>query len=174
MDSCLRRNDKKNIIILISLVLVMINLDSKYHLWLLIFLGCLILVGAIFLLNIPSKIKQGENGQKAIQILDAMRRPFLEIREIENRLIKTNDKKAHNDFSNAVKAANSLLLHYKESAQYNPELLNSVNELSKGYEIWIASEQHLFSDYKDASSNKNLLIKSKHISDEATLAVSLF
>lgn len=152
----------------------MINLDSKYHLWLLIFLGCLILVGAIFLLNIPSKIKQGENGQKAIQILDAMRRPFLEIREIENRLIKTNDKKAHNDFSNAVKAANSLLLHYKESAQYNPELLNSVNELSKGYEIWIASEQHLFSDYKDASSNKNLLIKSKHISDEATLAVSLF
>ena len=88
-----------------------------------------------------------------------MRRPFLEIREIENRLIKTNDKKAHNDFSNAVKAANSLLLHYKESAQYNPELLNSVNELSKGYEIWIASEQHLFSDYKDASSNKNLLIK---------------
>ena len=152
----------------------MINLDSKYHLWLLIFLGCLILVGAIFLLNIPSKIKQGENGQKAIQILDAMRRPFLEIREIENRLIKTNDKKAHDDFSNAVKAANSLLLHYKESAQYNPELLNSVNELSKGYEIWIASEQHLFSDYKDASSNKNLLIKSKHISDEATLAVSLF
>ena len=152
----------------------MINLDSKYHLWLLIFLGCLILVGAIFLLNIPSKIKQGENGQKAIQILDAMRRPFLEIREIENRLIKTNDKKAHNDFSNAVKAANSLLLHYKESAQYNPELLNSVNELSKGYEIWIASEQHLFSDYKDASSNKNLLMKSKHISDEATLAVSLF
>ena len=152
----------------------MINLDNKYHFWLLIILGCLTFVGAIFLLNIPSKIKQGENGQKAIQILDAMRRPFLEIREIENRLIKTNDKKAHNDFSNAVKAANSLLLHYKESAQYNPELLNSVNELSKGYEIWIASEQHLFSDYKDASSNKNLLIKSKHISDEATLAVSLF
>lgn len=152
----------------------MINLDSKYHFWLLIILGCLTFVGVIFLLNIPSKIKQGENGQKAIQILDAMRRPFLEIREIENRLIKTNDKKAHDDFSNAVNAANSLLLHYKESAQYNPELLNSVNELSKGYELWIASEQHLFSDYKDASSNKNLLMKSKHISDEATLAVSLF
>ncbi|MFZ3089642.1 MAG: HAMP domain-containing sensor histidine kinase [Nitrospirota bacterium] len=131
-------------------------------------------MGAIFLLNIPSKIKQGENGQKAIQMLDAMRRPFLEIREIENRLIKTNDKKAQDDFSNAVKAANSLLLQYKELAQYNPELLNSVNELSKGYEIWIAVEQHLFGDYKDASSNKNLLMKNKHISDEATLAVSLF
>ncbi len=131
-------------------------------------------MGAIFLLNIPSKIKQGENGQKAIQILDALRRPFLEIREIENRLIKTNDKKAHDDFSNAVKSANSLLLNYKELAQYNSELLNSINELSKGYEIWIATEQHLFGDYKDASSNKNLLMKSKHISDEATLAVSLF
>lgn len=152
----------------------MINLDNKYHLWLLIFLGCLIFVGAIFLLNIPSKIKQGENGQKAIQILDAMRRPFIEIREIENRLIKANDQKAHDDFSNAVKAANSLLLRYRESAQYNSELLNSVNELSKGYEIWIATEQHLFDDYKDASPNKNLLMKSKHISDEATLAVSLF
>ncbi|MFZ3066507.1 MAG: HAMP domain-containing sensor histidine kinase [Nitrospirota bacterium] len=151
----------------------MINLDNKYHFWLLIILGCLTFAGAIFLLNIPSKIKQGENGQKAIQILDAMRRPFLEIREIENRLIKTNDKKAHDDFSNAVNAANSLLLHYKESAQYNPELLNSVNELSKGYELWIASEQHLFDDYKNGSS-KNLMMKSKHISDEATLAVSLF
>ncbi|MBI3355001.1 MAG: HAMP domain-containing histidine kinase [Nitrospirae bacterium] len=131
-------------------------------------------MGAIFLLKIPSKTKQGENGQKAIQILDAMRRPFLEIREIENRLIKTNDKKAHDDFSNAVKAANSLLLRYRELAQYNSELLNSVNELSKGYEIWIATEQQLFNDYKDASSNKNLLMKNKHISDEATLAVSLF
>lgn len=151
----------------------MINLDSKYHFWFFIILGCLIFAGAIFLLNIPSKIKQGENGQKAIQMLDAMRRPFLEIREIENRLIKTNDKKAHDDFSNAVKTANSLLLQYKESAQYNPELLNSVNELSKGYEIWITSERHLFDDYKDASSN-NLLMKNKHISDEATLAVSLF
>lgn len=154
--------------------LVMINLNNKYHFWLLVILGCLIFVGAIFLLNIPSKIKQGENGQKAIQILDAMRRPFLEIREIENRLIKANDKKAHDDFSNAVKAANSLLLRYKESAQYNPELLNSVNELSKGYEIWIATEQHLFDDHKDASSNKNLLMKNKHISNEATLAVALF
>lgn len=152
----------------------MINLDNKYHFWLLIILGCLTFVGAIFLLNIPSKIKQGENGQKAIQMLDAMRRPFLEIREIENRLIKTNDQKTHDDFSNAVKAANSLLLHYKELAQYNPELLNSVNELSKGYEIWIATEQHLFDDYKEATSNKNLLMKSKHLSDEATLAVSFF
>ncbi len=152
----------------------MINLDNKYYFWSLIVFGCLIFIGAVLLFKIPAKIKQGENGQKAIQILDAMRRPFLEIREIENRLIKTNDKKAHDDFSNAVKAANSLLLHYKESAQYNPELLNSVNELSKGYEVWIASEQHLFSDYKDASSNKNLLMKSKHTSDETTLAVSLF
>ncbi len=151
----------------------MINLDNRYHFWLLVILGCLIFAGAILLLNIPSKIKQGENGQKAIQMLDAMRRPFLEIREIENRLIKTNDKKVHDDFSNAVKTANSLLLQYKKSAQYNPELLNSVNEMSKGYEIWIMSEQHLFDDYKDASSN-NLLMKNKHISDEATLAVSLF
>lgn len=151
----------------------MINLDIKYHFWLLIILGCLVFAGAIFLLNIPSKIKQGENGQKAIQMLDAMRRPFIEIREIENRLIKTNDKKAHDDFSNAVKTANPLLIQYKKSAQYNPELLNSVNELSKGCEIWLSTEQHLFNDYKDASS-KNLLMKSKHISDEATFAMSLF
>ena len=151
----------------------MIKLDNKYHFWFFIILGCLIFAGAIFLLNIPSKIKQGENGQKAIQMLDAMRRPFLEIRKIENHLIKTNDKKAHDDFSNVVKAANSLLLHYNELAQYNSELLNSVNELSKGYEIWITTERHLFDDYKDALSN-NLLMKNKHISDEATLAVELF
>jgi signal transduction histidine kinase len=152
----------------------MINLDNKYHFWLLIILGCITFAGTIFLLNIPSKIKQGENGQKSIQLLDAMRRPFIEIREIENRLIKTNDKKAHDDFSNAVKAANSLLLHYNESAQYNPELLNSVNDLSKGYEIWITVEQRIFDYYKNTTSNKNLLIENKHISDEATLAVELF
>jgi signal transduction histidine kinase len=152
----------------------MINLDNKYHFWSLIVLGCLIFIGAVLLFKIPSKIKQGENGQKAIQILDAMRRPFLEIREIENYLIKTNDKKAHDDFSNAVKTANSLLSRYRESAQYNPELLKNINELLKEYEVWIAVEQHLFGDYKNASSNKNLLMKSKHISDEATIAVSHF
>ena len=152
----------------------MINLDNKYRFWSLVALGCLIFIGAVLSLKIPAKVRQGENGQKAIQMLDAMRRPFLEIREIENRLIKTNDQKTHYDFAYAVKAANSLLLRYKELSLYNPELLDSVNELSKEYENWITTEQHLFADYKDASSNKSLLMKSKHISDEATSAVALF
>ena len=130
----------------------MISLDKKYHFWLLVISGCLVIAGTIFILNIPSQIKQGENGQKAIQILDDMRRPFLEIKEAESRLIETgNIKSAYSDFSKAVESADSRLFRYKQLAQYNPDLFRNVVQLSKVYEEWVITERYLF-DYYHAIS----------------------
>ncbi|MBI1811740.1 MAG: hypothetical protein HYR78_07420, partial [Nitrospirae bacterium] len=117
----------------------------------------------IFLLKIPSKIKQGENGQKAIQMLDDMRRPFLEIKEAESRLIETgNIKSAYSDFSKAVESADSRLFRYKQLAQYNPDLFRNVVQLSKVYEEWVITERYLF-DYYHAISLYDLGIASERL-----------
>ncbi|MBI5027170.1 MAG: GAF domain-containing protein, partial [Nitrospirae bacterium] len=119
-------------------------------------MGCLIFAGITFMFNLPSKIKQGENGQAAIAMLDAMRRPFLEIKGAESRLLKSGDiKSAYSDFSKAVESADSLLSRYKELAQYNPDLFRNVNELSKAYEKWVTTERYLF-DYYHAISLDDL------------------
>ncbi|MBI3378669.1 MAG: hypothetical protein HY035_09790 [Nitrospirae bacterium] len=141
----------------------MISLDKKYHFWLLVISGCVVFTGTIFILNIPSKIKQGENGQKAIQMLDDMRRPFLEIKEAESRLIETgNIKSAYSDFSKAVESADSRLFRYKQLAQYNPDLFRNVVQLSKVYEEWVITERYLF-DYYHAISLYDLGIASERL-----------
>ena len=81
-----------------------------------------------------------------------MRRPFLEIKEAESRLIETgNIKSAYSDFSKAVESADSRLFRYKQLAQYNPDLFRNVVQLSKVYEEWVITERYLF-DYYHAIS----------------------
>ena len=48
--------------------------------------------GAITLaLKLPEQIKRGEKGQRAIQMLDDLRRPFLDVKEAEVRFLATSD-----------------------------------------------------------------------------------
>ena len=47
--------------------------------------GILVLALITLLLRLPPRIQRGEEGQAAIQMLDEMRRPFLEIKQAETR-----------------------------------------------------------------------------------------
>ncbi|MBF8248661.1 MAG: hypothetical protein HW374_1461, partial [Bacteroidetes bacterium] len=49
--------------------------------------------GAITLaLKLPQHIIRGEKGQQAIEMLDAIRNPFLAVKEAEVRFLATSDK----------------------------------------------------------------------------------
>ena len=110
--------------------------------------GVAVFVSAILVLGLPGRIQQGESGQAAIQMLDAMRRPFLAIKEVQTRLIRTGDVvSAGRELNEAAVAADDLRAEYRRLAQYNPELALRVGELSTTYEAWLASERKLFESY---------------------------
>lgn len=101
--------------------------------WLLAFLGFLVLAVITFTLNLPSQISIGEKGQTAMEMSDAMRRPFLEIKTAETLLIGTDDRReAISDFNKAVEMGNTLLANYRQLAEYNPELSRRVAKLFRG------------------------------------------
>ncbi len=106
-------------------------------------------------LKLPQRIRRGERGQGAIQMLDAMRRPFLAVKQAEARLLETVDVQASNRaLSLAIASATGLLERYTTLARYNIVLSTSVGELSKAFETWVAAERRFFSSHEAASGGK--------------------
>ena len=113
--------------------------------WVLAFLGIFVFVGLIVLLDLPDGLSQGEKGQLAIQALDAMRRPFLDIKQLEARALNTAESHAVKlDFENAVVEGRAEIDSYQHLAQYNRELASSVTKMAQQYEVWVAAERNLF------------------------------
>ena len=107
--------------------------------------GILAVALLMLLLELPQRIHRGENGQAAIQMLDAMRRPFLEMKAAETRLLQTLDAEAGNrTLAIAVASANSLLGQYQEMARYSAPLSSNVEGLSDTFQRWVVVERRLF------------------------------
>ena len=132
--------------------------------------------GAISLaLKLPQHIIRGEKGQQAIEMLDALRRPFLDIKEAEVRLVKTADfKSASRDFAKAVESGNSLIGRYRKLAEYNPELSRRAAQLSETYKGWLAAEQHLFDHFLDSLPRGTFPASKEHNLEDLTIASSGF
>lgn len=97
---------------------------------------------AAILLKLPRRITRGERGQAAIQMLDAMRRPFLTIKEAEARLFEKVDVQAsHEELSLAIGSAADLLERYTALARYNVLLSANVRDLSRAFQSWVAAER---------------------------------
>ena len=153
----------------------MFRLDALRNPWLYAFLGCLVSAGVVVSLNLPSQIKLGEQGQEAIQMLDSMRRPFLDIKEAEVRLMKTGDaKSAFRDFAEGVESGNSLIGRYQRLAEYNPELSRRVAQLWETYKGWLAAERHLFDPFLDSLPGENSPASREHILKDLAIASSGF
>lgn len=98
------------------------------------------------LLRLPERIHRGESGQAAIQMLDAMRRPFLEIKRTEAGLLRTLDADAGNrELAMAVSSATKPLSRYEASARYSTGLSRNVAGLSQAFRDWVAVEGRVFS-----------------------------
>ena len=154
----------------------MFRSDNLRNPWLHAFLGCLVSAGVVVSLNLPSQIKLGEKGQEAIQMLDSMRRPLLDIKEAEIRLMRTGDaKSAFRDFAKAVESGNSLIGRYQRLAEYNPELSRRVAQLLETYEGWVAAERHLFDHFLDSLPGETFPASKEHnLNKDLTIASSGF
>jgi hypothetical protein len=98
------------------------------------------------LLRLPQRIQRGEEGQAAIQMLDAMRRPFLEIKQAEAGLLRTFDAETGNRvLAITVGSAGSVLSRYQALARYSAPLSRNVAGLSDSFQDWVAAERRLFS-----------------------------
>jgi hypothetical protein len=120
--------------------------------WVLAFLGIFVFVGLVVLLALPEQLRHGEKGQFAIQALDAMRPPFLDIKRLEARML--SGAEVHGvrlDFEDAAASGHAALASYQHLAQYNGELAMNVAELAQHYEHWEAVERKLYEQLSSPS-----------------------
>ncbi len=133
--------------------------------WVAALSGCLLFGGAVWLLDLPAEIKRGESGRVAIQQLDSLRRPFLEIEQAEIRLFQSRDiDSALRDFRPVAEKADATLARYQRLAQYNPELSRNVADLSVMYARWIVDERHLFEHAREIARREGYPAALKHTS----------
>lgn len=138
-------------------------------------LGFVAIVAVVLLLELPTKMQRGDKGQKAIQMLDAMRRPVLDIKQVEYRLLKTGVSPSEfHEFETAVESAKDHLARYLQLARYNPALFAKVVQLSEEYEAWLVSERLLFVKFGDLSKGTHGDATHKAFQEVLALASSGF
>ncbi|MBE9504524.1 MAG: PAS domain S-box protein [Proteobacteria bacterium] len=148
---------------------------SNWSLLVCIIVGGLIAIGTAHTLNLPSKIAKGLKAQKVIQMLDAMRRPFLMIKDAEIELIKTGDVGlASENFARAIKSADTLLDKYLQLSQYNAEVSKRVKGLKEEYGKWMVEERHLFEHYSEILLHGDEIVLKEHFIAKLSKASSCF
>ncbi len=120
-------------------------------------IGVIVFFVLIFALSLPSKVRRGDAAHEAIQMLDAMRRPFLKIKDAETRLLKSGDVKVSSLLlEKGIERADSMIERYLVLASYNPEVLKPVEELKTVYRDWVFAERHLFDHVSEVKASKSV------------------
>ncbi len=114
---------------------------SKFPVWILSFLGIIIFIITIAVQRLPVHIEKGIQGQKAIQLLDEIRRPILAIKNAEYMDKATTEEK-YQSFKKSEASARQLIQHYLKAAAYNPELLQAVIHLDTALQAWLSLEEN--------------------------------
>ena len=141
----------------------MFRLGALKNPWLHALVLCFAFWAITLALKLPQHITRGEKAQQAIEMLDAIRNPFLAVKEAEVRFLATGDKIfITRDFTKASESANSLLAQYKQLASYNPELSKHVAELAQVLEDWLDAEQNLLTASPDPLSDKESQAGEEH------------
>ena len=116
--------------------------------------GFVIFIMVNLIQDVPERITRGEQGLLAIQMLDEMRRPILAMKNAEN--LHIDDEEKYEAFIKSRMLADKLLAQYLDTASYNPELFDKVEQLSAVMDKWIPLEEKIWAPYKshhgDASS----------------------
>jgi len=127
------------------------------NLYLSVLAGSIVFVILIGVLNLPTRIAIGEKGQHAIKVLNAARLQFLEIKKEETLLVWTDDitRPTTSGLHKAIEAANTLFASFRQSVEYNPELLRQIVQLSEPYQNWIKIEKRLFELFQKMSADEH-------------------
>lgn len=95
--------------------------------------------------GIVSTISIGERGRIAIQTLDEVRRPFLEINATEVALFNNGYNDAvRKRLERGIERGIDLISTFKANAAYNPELLRDVEQLETAFLAWVEDERTMF------------------------------
>ena len=132
---------------------------NKVRLLLAAALGVCAFTLVIYLQDIPQRIDRGQRAQAAIRQLDAMRRPMLEIKALENRAIRSGDfVSLLPEFDRINERARRILDEYLGLAAYNDRLLAQVKAFSRSYTEWLTRERWMFShiDHNDQDPHHEL------------------
>lgn len=115
--------------------------------WIAIWLG---IVGAllygltVFQSDYIQLIERGEAAQAAIEALDQMRRPFLELKQAEVRLMESaGESSTISGVEKAIDDGRHELSQYVDLASYNKELQKAVARLEASYKVWVSLELEL-------------------------------
>ena len=141
---------------------------NRHHLWLAIGAGVLLFALLIFVAHVPERLERQEHAQRAIRMLDAMRRPIVNIEAIETSVLEHRTPAA-GSLEDAIKDANTQLGYYRESAGYNPELLERADRFANTYREWLKAEHELL-DHLDHDRNH----LPKELTDHLVQANDLF
>ncbi len=104
-----------------------------------------LLLAFALLRDLPSRIAGGEHGRLAIQNLDEVRRPFLEIEDSSSTLMmEGHDEAVAEDFRRGVARGRALIAEFQAAAAYDPEIVQRVGKLAQAFEAWVETVQTLF------------------------------
>lgn len=110
----------------------------------LVILGALLYGFTVFQSDYFPLMKRGENGRAAIQMLDEMRRPLLELKRAQLRLLQSGgEASAVSGIESAIRDGRQKLSEYLELASYNEEVRKMVVPLQASYEAWVSFELEL-------------------------------
>ena len=110
-----------------------------------IFTALSVSIVILFIRDIPSRIDDGDRGRIAIKTLDEVRRPFLDVHNAHSTLLNEGYSKAvQASLERGIDNGKGLITDFKTVARYNPELLQSVEQLANAFEAWIKIEWAMF------------------------------
>ena len=108
-------------------------------------------VAFVWLRDLPSHIAAGRHGRSAIQVLDEVRRPFLEIQGANSALMNDGyDDAVGEALRRGVERGGRLIEEFEAAAAYNPQLLERVQTLAPAFEAWVETERAMFAKARNA------------------------
>ena len=117
-------------------------------------LGFCVFFLILYLGDLPGRIEKGEHAQAAIKQLDAMRRPMLAIKTLENSIVRNGEfSKALPELDRINERAEKILDDYLDLAAYSGELLPLAREFSRSYAEWMGKERWMLSHLDHADSD---------------------
>ena len=132
---------------------------NVFHILLAALAGIAVFLILLFALKIPEHIVTGNQGQIAIQMLDAMRQPMLAIEKIQTGNALTGDKRRQMQAAAAV--LRERVTRYLEVAAYNPLLLARVRQFATVVDKWLQGELH-FAGHRHGGADTNLDPEAMH------------
>lgn len=130
----------------------------------LVVLGISLFVLAILSKNIPERISRAQHAEAAIKQLDAARRPLLEIKALENKVLDNrvsgvlgrnytavdegHDSAAIKELNTFDVKAKALFKVYLERASYDVDITSLVQKFIVSYDQWISTERKVFKHFQ--------------------------